>query len=90
MIFAKRLKELRKENGLLQKDLASVFNVRNTTISAWEVGDNEPDLTTLVNIAKYFGVTTDYLLGIENEDGTKEQEEIEYQAIKYKNVRRKL
>lgn len=84
--FKNKLKELRKENNITQKELAKFLNVRNTTISAWEVGDNEPDLTTLVKIAKYFYVTTDYLLGIENEDGTHKtyKEEFEYKNIIYK------
>lgn len=52
---------------MLQKDLAKLLNVRNTTVSAWETGDNEPDLKTLAQIAKIFAVTTDYLLGLTDE-----------------------
>lgn len=84
--FKDKLKELRKEKGTTQKQLADYLAVRNTTVSAWEVGDNEPDLTTLVKIARFFKVTTDYLLGNEDEDGTKKSfsEEFEYKNIKYK------
>ncbi len=70
MEFKNRLKELRIENGLLQKDIAQYLNVRNTTISAWETGDNEPDIYTLIKLAKFFKVTIDYLVGYETEDGT--------------------
>lgn len=66
-MFGERLKELRKENNMLQKDLAKLLNVHNTTVSAWETGDNEPDLKTLAQIAKIFAVTTDYLLGLTDE-----------------------
>jgi len=57
-----RLKELRKEKGLNQKQLAEIFNVKQNTISQWESGEREPDNDTLKALAKYFGVTTDYLL----------------------------
>ena len=62
MNFGARLKELRKENGLRQQDLAQMLNVHNTTVSAWETGDNEPDFKTLIKIATIFGVSTDFLL----------------------------
>lgn len=68
-VFGQKLKELRKEKKMKQKELAQILNVRNTTVSAWEVGDNEPDLATLIRIAKFFNVTTDYLLGLEDEAG---------------------
>lgn len=66
--FGKRLKELRKEKGLTQEALAHIFNVSKTTICQYETIKQEPDLTLLVEISRYFGVTTDYLLGIEYED----------------------
>lgn len=70
-IFAKKLKELRKQNRIFQKDLTSLLNVRNTTISMWETGATEPDLNSLTKIAVFFGVSTDYLLGLEDEYGNK-------------------
>ena len=57
-----RLKELRKEKGLNQIKLAEIFNVKQNTISQWESGEREPDNETLKALAKFFGVTTDYLL----------------------------
>lgn len=60
-----RLKELRTEKGLYQKDLAKTFNVAVSTYSYWEQGKFEPDGDTLGKIADYFGVTVDYLLGRE-------------------------
>lgn len=61
-MFKDRLKEIRTENNVKQVELANFLGVRNTTVSAWETGDNEPDLTTVVRIARFFNVTTDYLL----------------------------
>lgn len=73
MEFSKRLKELRNEKGLYQKDIAKLLNVRNTTVSAWETGDNEPDIDTLKKLATIFNVSVDYLIGYENEDGSKDK-----------------
>lgn len=69
--FGIRLRELRKEKGLNQLELARVLGVSKTTICQYETNKQEPTLTLLVETAKYFNVTTDYLLGLENEDGTK-------------------
>lgn len=64
-IFGKILKELRLEQGISQRKLGEDFGVANQTISTWETGLREPDLDTLVKIAKYFNVTVGYLLGVE-------------------------
>ncbi len=58
-----RLKELRKEKGLLQKDVAEKFEVATSTYSYWEQGKFEPDSETLKKLADFFGVSVDYLLG---------------------------
>lgn len=63
-IFAKRFLELRLEQNLSQEKLAKVFSVGQQTISKWEHDISEPDYNTLVAIAKFFDVTTDYLLGL--------------------------
>lgn len=57
------IQELRQEKGVYQKDLAKYLNVSNGTISNYEKGTHSPDLDTLIKLADYFGVTTDYLLG---------------------------
>lgn len=67
--FGIKLKQLRNEKGITQKELADILNVRNTTISAWEKDIAEPPYDTLVELAKIFEVTTDYLLGLEKEKG---------------------
>ena len=56
-----RLKELREQRRLNQQGLALVLNVSQSTISSYETGERIPDLDTLVTIAKYFGVSLDYL-----------------------------
>lgn len=65
-IFCERLKELRKENNLSTTQLGNILGVSNSTISRWENGDIEPSIGHLYNIAKYFSVTSDYLIGLED------------------------
>lgn len=65
----KALKELRKEKNILQKDVAKELNIKNTTYSNWEVGVSEPDIQSLKKLADFFGVSIDYLVGRESEDG---------------------
>ncbi|MBE5746885.1 MAG: helix-turn-helix transcriptional regulator [Clostridiales bacterium] len=65
-IFAERFKELRLEKGIGQEQLAKELGVGKATISLWENGLREPKLYSLVIIAKYFGVSIDYLAGLEN------------------------
>lgn len=64
--FSKRLKDLRNKRKLSQNDIADILNVKSNTISQYENGRREPDFSSLCRIADYFGVTTDYLLGIED------------------------
>lgn len=61
--FVSKLKELREERGIQQKELAELLHVSKSTISGWEVGRNEPQQDMLIKIANYFNITTDELLG---------------------------
>lgn len=61
-----RLKTLRTDRKLSQKQLAVDLKTTNSSICDWENGRSEPNIETLINIAKYFNVTTDYLLGLED------------------------
>ena len=64
------LKELRKLKGLRQIDIAKYFNIAESTYCCYEKGINEPDISTLLKLADFFGCTVDYLLGREDEQGT--------------------
>ncbi len=59
----KRLKQLRDQRHLNQAGLAIKINVSQSTISAYEVGEREPGLGTLIDLAKFFNVSIDYLAG---------------------------
>ena len=63
IIYAERLRELMKEQGLNQVKLAERVGVKQNTISAWLLKKKEPSLTSLWLVADYFGVDTDYLIG---------------------------
>lgn len=65
-VFAQRLRELRQSNGLSMKQLAKELNTTDAAISNWENEINEPKISYLKDIAVYFNVSTDYLLGLEN------------------------
>ena len=58
------IKNLRLEKKLTQEDLAKVLNLSVSTISMYETGSREPDISTIKNMAEYFNVTSDYLLGL--------------------------
>lgn len=63
--FGERLKELRKEKNIGQITLAKELGVGKSIISLWETNQCEPTLSKLVLIAEFFGVSIDYLAGLE-------------------------
>ena len=64
--FAERLHDLRVEKNLSQQQLSKELGVGRVIIGYWERGLNEPSLSKLIAIAKYFGVTIDYLAGLQD------------------------
>lgn len=64
--FAERLKELRLEHNLTTIQLAKELGVGDSSISRWEKGLRVPSIDNLYNIAVYFGVSADYLIGLED------------------------
>ena len=64
--FSERLKELRLEKGLTQKELAKSTGFTQPAIARWENGLQIPNVETAIVFAKYFEITTDYLLGLED------------------------
>lgn len=62
MILADKIIMLRKKNGWSQEDLAEKMGVSRQSISKWESTGSIPDLNKILELAKIFGVTTDYLL----------------------------
>lgn len=64
--FQNRLKELRTEKGVSQKDLGVAIGATYSAVSYWEKGINEPKISHVIALCKYFDVSADYLLGLED------------------------
>ncbi len=67
--FNENLKELLKINNISQYELANILNNSQQSISRYVNGVTEPDIYNLVKIAKFFKVSTDYLLGVSDDIG---------------------
>jgi len=61
-----RIRELRKENNLTQKQLAKLLNKSETGLASWEQGLSEPSVNDIRLLCKIFNVSADYLLGLED------------------------
>lgn len=72
-IFARRLKHLREQRGLSTRALGEIVGTSNATISRYETGKRDPDLSIAHKLATYFNVTIEYLCG---EDGSTEIESL--------------
>lgn len=64
--FAERLKELRLEKGLSQAQLSKATGISQVAITYWENQQRVPNANAIIILARYFGVSTDYLLGEED------------------------
>ncbi|MDE6059742.1 MAG: helix-turn-helix domain-containing protein [Clostridia bacterium] len=62
--FMERLKELRTEKGFSQMELAKATGISAGAIGFWETGKRIPNALAIIALAKYFNVSTDYLLGV--------------------------
>jgi len=65
MIFSERLKTLRKEKKLTQKELAEQIGISQKSYSHWETGKNEASLENLIKLADLLEVSIDWLFGRE-------------------------
>jgi len=66
-VFAERLKKVRTEKGLSQYKLADIMKCARTTISAYELGRNEPSYSDLIKLSKLFNVSAEWLMGNTND-----------------------
>lgn len=72
MNFGEKLQLLRKARGLSQEGLAEQLGVTRQAVSKWELSAATPDLENVVALARFFGVSTDYLLLAEREEASAE------------------
>ena len=61
-----KLRELREEKGLKQIDVAEFLNVKQNTYSQYESEKRQLPIDALIKLAKFYEVSTDYILGLEN------------------------
>ena len=66
MIFADRLRELVQNSGKSQNEICKDLGIYKQKLSRWKTGNTEPNLDDLIMLAKYFDVSVDYLLGLED------------------------
>ncbi len=71
MNFSKIAKELREEAGLSQQKLADKIGLSSSAIARWELGQSEPGFNAILAYTKFFDVSADYLLGLEDDFGAK-------------------
>ena len=64
-LLAEKIKSLRERMGMTQSDLARQMGLTRSSVNAWEMGLSVPSTQYIVELAKTFEVSTDYLLGME-------------------------
>lgn len=62
--FSQRLRELRTDRELSMKQLAKAIDTTDAAISNWENGINEPKISYIIKLCRFFDVSADYLLGL--------------------------
>lgn len=85
-----RLKALREQKGLNQEGLALRLNVSQSTISAYEIGERTPDLKTLIDIAKFFDVSIDYLVGLSDAKQRLRESDLSSEEMEHLHAYRQL
>ena len=84
--IGEKLKSLRKKKNISQEKLAQYLNVSFQAVSKWENSSTYPDIELLPELARFFGITVDELLGAEQIDEKKLYEEYEAKAAEsYRN-----
>ena len=66
-VFGKRLRKLRDDHGLYQEDVGEWFKMKKSTVSQWESG-RLPHASIIAQLATKFNVSTDYLLGLSDNE----------------------
>ena len=75
-MFGERLSEIRKDHDHTQSDLAELLHVSLPAVRAWEQGKSLPAYDTLVTLCRLYNVTSDYLLGLSDDDPVYERKEL--------------
>jgi Predicted transcriptional regulators len=86
--IGEKIKSLRKQNDVTQEKLADYLNISYQAVSKWENGTTLPDISMVIRLANFFGVTTDELLEVDTQRKNQEIEEIEeeYESLGNKGL----
>ncbi len=71
------LKDLRKENNLTQAQLAKAIGTNLRTVIRWESGQSEPSANYIIKLSKFFQISSDFILGLEDDFGSKTYEKLQ-------------
>lgn len=86
MTIGEKIKQLRKENDVTQEKLAGYLNISYQAISKWENNTACPDISLIVPLANFFGVTTDVILGRDEKEQEKEIAEFQKEGSRLGNL----
>ncbi|MBQ7353173.1 MAG: helix-turn-helix transcriptional regulator [Clostridia bacterium] len=86
MTFGQRLKAFRKNEGWTQQDLADMIDVSTQAISKWETDAGMPDISQIVPLSRVLNISTDILLGVVDDNDTKEFEKIYQKCMKIETL----
>lgn len=86
------LKELRKEKGLTQKELAEQLNVSNRSVSRWETGSTLPDISILIELAEYYEVDMKEIMDGErkSESMNEEVKDVMDKVVEYTSAEKEI
>lgn len=79
-MLGNKIKFLREKHKITQKRLAELLHIAPQSVWQWENNKNDPDILNIIELAKLFNVTTDYLLSITDENGVQSDYNFDYQA----------
>lgn len=65
-VFPERLGQLRFQHNISQSALSKQLGITRATVNAWEMGAGYPNAQSLIDLSRYFKVSVDYLLGLDN------------------------
>ena len=65
-MYYRRLKDLREDHDLVQKEVASILGIDQPVYSNYELGKREIPVRYVIKLAKFYKVSTDYILGLSN------------------------
>lgn len=91
-----RIRDLREDMDLRQSDVANATGIDQKTISNYETGKTNPDSFAIIKLAEFFGVSTDYLLGVEKansdlvSDAEKKLEDIKKRVAELEQILEKI